>query len=226
MLNLNPGGGDFNPYLKYNAKAGRFYVKDPKDINGGEVEVVNLRMAIDFDNVKQGWLLYQEGAAPQRLWDVNGVRQPRPADIGLAKWKEGFEVAIYGGDVIQALGDKLGLREFGGSSGSLINAILKAYAQYSAGRAANPGAVPIYTTTGTVPIKSKNGTNYEPVFVLEKWVPRAAIPAFDGVKPSSPQPMVASGAPPAATVTLAPPPPPVTMVPPPVAAPVGVSSEF
>lgn len=179
MLNLNPGGGDFTPYIKYNAKAGRFYVKSP-DPTAPEIEVINPRLAVDFDNIKTGWVLYQEGQAPQRLWDVNGVRQPRPQDVGLAKWKEGFEVSVYGGDVIQTIGDKLGLREFGGSSGSLINGILKAHALYTAAKAANIGNVPVFNVTGVVPVKTAKATNYEPVFQLEKWVPRAAIPAFNG----------------------------------------------
>lgn len=215
MLNLNPGGGDFTPYIKYNAKAGRFYVKSP-DPTAPEVEVTNPRLAVDFDNIKTGWVLYQEGQAPQRLWDVNGVRQPRPQDVGLAKWKEGFEVSVYGGDVIQTIGDKLGLREFGGSSGSLINGILKAHALYTASKAANIGNVPVFNVTGVVPVKTAKATNYEPVFQLEKWVPRAAIPAFNG----NGQTVTQAAAPtPAATVT----PPPM---PPPAPAAAGAASEF
>lgn len=228
-LNMSAGGsGDFTAYIKFNAKAGRFYVKNPNDINGGEIEITNPRLAIDFDNIKTGWIMYADGSPPQKVWDVNGIRQPQPPAVGLAKWKEGFEVIVYGGDVIQALGDKLGLRELSSTSGSCKAGIIKAHQQYEAGRAANPGAVPVFVTTGVVPVKSKQATNYEPIFQLEKWVPRSLVPAFDAAagKPSSTAP-IASAAPPVAVASPAPALAPVA-APSPAAAPAGASaaSEF
>jgi hypothetical protein len=164
--------------LKFNAKAGRFYVKHADVAMAGEVEITNPRLAIDFANIKTGWILYSEGGAPQKLWDVNNIRQPQPAQVGLSKWREGFEVMVYGGDVIPALRDKLGLREFNSNSNTCKSAIIKAHSVYEAGRAGNGDAIPVFNVTGVVPVKAAKATNYEPVFALEKWVPRSAIPAF------------------------------------------------
>ena len=44
-LNLSVGDGDFTPYIKYNAKAGRWYVK-PEGATE-EVEIVNPALAFD-----------------------------------------------------------------------------------------------------------------------------------------------------------------------------------
>ena len=51
-LNLSTGG-DFSPFLKYNAKAGRWFVRGE---NGTDVEIEHPRFAIDLENIRQGWL--------------------------------------------------------------------------------------------------------------------------------------------------------------------------
>lgn len=215
MPNLNMSvGGDFNPILKYDARSGRFRVR----MEGGEeVDIAEPRLAVDFDSIKTGWICYPQGQAPQRVWDVNGVRQPRPGPVGAVEFKEGFEVNVYGGDPIRELsGQKLGLREWGSTANACKAGVLNAHAQYLQGQAANPGALPVYRMTGVKTIKTKNGTNYEPVFVLDKWVARSAIPAFgNGAHPQQPQgngaPAVAPAAPtasaaaPALTAALIPP---------------------
>lgn len=176
-LNMSTGG-DFNPILKYDARSGRFRVRmDDKE----EVDIAEPRLAIDFVSIRTGWICYPQGQAPQRVWDVNGIRQAKPGPIGLVEFKEGFEVNVYGGDAIRELsGQKLGLREWGSTANACKAGVLNAHAQYQSGLAANPGAVPVFRMTGVKTIKTKNGTNYEPIFVLDKWVPRSAIAAFNG----------------------------------------------
>lgn len=205
-LNLSANaGGDFVPYLKYNAKAGRWYVKSE---TLGEVEIQNPRFAIDISNIKTGWVLFSNGGAPVKVWDVNGVRQPKPADIGQSKYKEGFEVLVFGGEPLPALGnEKMGLRELCSSAAALKAPIIAVYNQAMAEQAANPGCVPVVRCTGVTVTKTKEA-NYEPTLVLEKWVPRLAIPAFD--EAASGQRPTASATPPvapqAAPVPPAPPP--------------------
>lgn len=46
-LNIVSQGGDFDPYVKYNAKAGRWYCKDGE----GEKEVTNPVFVADFANI-------------------------------------------------------------------------------------------------------------------------------------------------------------------------------
>lgn len=180
-LNLSISDGEFTPYLKYNAKAGRFYVRP----EGGtqDVEVMNPRLAFDMANIKTGWLYYSEGQGPEKVWDPSPAQMaPRPA--GPRKFKRGFEVMVYGADAIAGIG-QLGLREFSSTATNVITALLQMYSEYEAGMRANPESVPFYACTGVKPISGAYGTNYEPMFTLKSWVPRARIPAFDAHTASS-----------------------------------------
>lgn len=174
-LNLTTNDGDITPYLKYNAKAGRFYVKPQ---GGGEdVEVQNPRLAIDMAHIRTGWIFYQEGAGPEKVWDPSATQMaPRPA--GPRKFKRGFEVMVFGADPIPVLG-KMGLREFGSTATNCITAILAMHADYEAQMAAHPNEVPFYDCRGVKPVQGAYGTNYEPQFILKAWVPLAKIPAFN-----------------------------------------------
>lgn len=177
-LNLSAGGdGDFIPYLKYNAKAGRFYVKSPD--GKMDVEVEKPRLAIDMANIKTGWIYYPEGggAPPEKVWDPSlSIQAPKPT--GIKKFRRGFEVMVAGNDPIPGVG-VLGLREFGSTAGAVIGSILKMYDLYEIGAAQNPDKVPFFRCTHVNPLDSKYGTNYEPVFSLLGWVERKKVPEFD-----------------------------------------------
>lgn len=177
-LNLSAGGdGDFTPYLKYNAKAGRFYVR-PQNATS-DIEVEKPRLAIDLANIKTGWIYYPEGggAPPEKVWDPSLSQQaPRPS--GPKKFKRGFEVMVVGGDNIPGVGT-LGLREFGSTAGVVIGAILKMYDLYEVGAAQHPDKVPFFRCTQVLGVDGKYGTNYEPVFSLINWVERKKVPELD-----------------------------------------------
>jgi hypothetical protein len=184
-LNLSVGDADFTPYLKYNAKAGRFYVK-PEGATE-EVEISNPLLAFDMANIRTGWLFYAEGSGPEKVWDPSqSVAAPRPA--GPKKWKRGFEVMVIGNAEIPGTGKKLGLREFSSTAGNVISAILRMHADYEAGMAQNPGAVPVYACQGVKPINGAYGVNYEPLFGLKQWVPRSKVPEFDEHAPAADEP--------------------------------------
>ncbi len=174
-LNLTVNDGDITPYLKYNAKAGRFYVR-PQGASE-DVEVDRPRLAIDMARIKTGWIFYQEGAGPEKVWDPSPTQMAaRPA--GPRKFKRGFEVMVFGADPVPIIG-KIGLREFGSTATNVITAILGMHSDYERGWAANPDSVPFYACLGVKPITGAFGTNYEPQFVLKGWVPRSKIPAFN-----------------------------------------------
>ena len=174
-LNLTVNDGDITPYLKYNAKAGRFYIR-PQGATE-DVEVDRPRLAIDMANIKTGWIFYQEGAGPEKLWDPSRT-QAAPRPPGPRKFKRGFEVMVFGNDQLPGVG-KLGLREFSSTASNVITAILGMFADYEAGMAANPNSIPFYACRGVKPIQGAFGTNYEPQFVLKSWVERSKIPAFN-----------------------------------------------
>ena len=54
----------------------------------------------------------------------------------------------------------------------LCNAIKDACGQYQDGKEANPGLVPVFACTGSVPQKDKFGTNHRPMITLQKWTAR------------------------------------------------------
>lgn len=174
-LNLSVNDGDFTPYLKYNAKAGRWYVR----LQGQtvDVEIDKPRLAVDMAHIRTGWLFYQEGVGPEKVWDPSASQEAaRPP--GPRKFKRGFEVMVFGNDEIPGVG-KLGLREFSSTAGNVIASILRMHEDYEKGMTANPGAVPFYVCTGVIAMQGAYGTNYEPQFRLSGWVPRSKIPDFD-----------------------------------------------
>lgn len=173
-LNLTVNDGDVTPYIKYNAKAGRFYVR-PEGAQQ-DFEVVNPRLIFDMANIKTGWIFYQEGMGPEKVWDPSASQAAaRPA--GPRKFKRGFEVMVYGNDQIPSIGP-LGLREFSSTASNVITSILRMYNEYEMGARQNPDALPFYVCTGVAPIQGSYGTNYEPQFALKAWVPRMKVPAF------------------------------------------------
>ncbi len=188
MLNLG-GGGDFLPYAKFNGKAGRWYVKKGE----GEVEVTNPAFVADFENIRTGWFWFKQGSAPQIIFDTSlSEPAPKPAatftdDKGKVRdcYKRGFELKLFSE---QSFG---GVVVLNGSAMHLNMAVNDLYAQYAAGKAANPGQLPVVQVTGTLPMKDKEGVNFKPVFTIPKWVARPA--AFDAAAtPPSPAAGVAS----------------------------------
>lgn len=168
-LNLSVGDAEYTAYIKYNAKAGRFYAKP----EGGteEVEVVNPVLAFDMAHIRTGWLYYAEGTGPEKVWDPS-PSQAAPRPPGDKKFKRGFEVMVIGNSNIPGTNQKLGLREFSSTAANAITAILRMHAEYEAGMATNKGKVPFYACKGVKPITGMYGTNFEPQFVLAGWLDR------------------------------------------------------
>ena len=175
-LNLSVGDGDFTPFLKYNAKAGRFYAR--ADGADDEVEIVNPTLAFDMANIKIGWIFYAEGTGPEKIWDPSPTQMAQNRNDA-RKFKRGFEVIVFGTDIIPGSKQRLGLREFSSTAVNTIAPIKRMYVDYETGVAANPGCVPIFYCSGVKSIAGNYGTNYEPLFTLKQWVPRSKIPAFD-----------------------------------------------
>lgn len=150
---------DFVPYLKFNGKAGRWYNKTE---DGSEAEITNLNAIFDLAQIKTGWFLYMEGAAPDRVFH-NGSAVSRPS----AEHKQGFLVHVYS---MQQLG---GVREFSSTSNIVIEAIRDLYDnQFEPAPEAADGLVPVVKCEAVVPVKGKFGTNYQPMFKIVKWVAR------------------------------------------------------
>lgn len=188
-LNISTGGGeDFKPYLKYNAKAGRYYAK--KD--GAEVEVMNPAFVADFDNIKTGWFHFAAGMAPSIVYDPD---LSTPAAKPSENHKKGFEIEVFSQATLG------GVCVFSSTSGIVGGAINEIYEQYLKEKAANVGMLPVIQCNGVTPEVGKHGTNYKPNFTLLKWVPKPA--EFGGSASASTQapPATPPPAPQASTVS-------------------------
>ncbi len=176
-LNLSASGGDFMPYLKFNAKAGRFYARF-EEIDE-EVEVPPPRLLFDFDNIQTGWIAFGVTGAPQVLWDPSLTQEaPKPSWEGA---KRGFRVAVIGNDKIQVAGNRvLGVRELMATATAIITPILKMYEFYETDQPSD--ALPFYKCTRVNAVKGHKGAvNYEPVFEFMQWIDRARVPGLEAV---------------------------------------------
>ncbi len=164
-MSLNIGGsGIIKPYVKYNAKADKWFVRSPE---GGDQEIARPTFLLDLKNIRTGWLRFREGQAPERVIDPSLDRSaPSPGE----DFKRGFVVTAYSPKFFG------GAVEFSSASIHLSNAIRELYAAFeeNGAKAENRSKVPVVSCTGSEPMKDKYGTNYRPKLEIVKWVDRSA----------------------------------------------------
>lgn len=174
--------GDFTPYVKYNSKAGRWYCK--KDDQ--EVEVVNPVFVADLANAKKAWMHFMEGQAPSVVYFPSlDAHIEKPSE----NHKPGVSVNLYSENMFG------GVVKLESNSINTCSAIGELHALYEAAPESKQGKLPVVKVTGAEPIKGKHGTNYKPLFVIEKWVDRpAAFDANSASAPAQPAPAQAAAA--------------------------------
>jgi hypothetical protein len=161
-LMIGGGGGAAKVYLKYNAKSGRWSVRN---LDGSENEVADPTFIADLDNIATGWMKFVEGQPPSRVIDPSTTSPaPKPSE----DHKRGFILGVYSKNLFG------GVAEISGTSNVLANVIKNLYAQFEAEKGANAGKVPVVQCKGTVAEKSKYGTNYAPNISIAKWIERPA----------------------------------------------------
>ena len=87
---LNIGAsGIIRPYVKYNAKSDKWFIRAE---GGGDLEIARPTFLLDLANIRTGWLRFQEGQAPERLIDpaLDKVA-PTPGE----GFKRGFVVMAF-----------------------------------------------------------------------------------------------------------------------------------
>jgi hypothetical protein len=176
-FNLKPSGSEeFTPYVKYNAKAGRWFFKN--EDRPEELEIVAPTFHFDMDNIQTGWIFYAAGSAPIKVPDPGpGVAADKPAG-GLA-YKRGFWVTVWSAQT--------GVREFSSCAAAVIGPICEMYNRYEAERAQHPGQAMVCQCVRVAPVKGKKDTNYSPVFELKGW---QACPHFHQAAPVNQGPPV------------------------------------
>lgn len=162
-LMIGGGGGSAKVYLKYNAKSGRWSVRN---LDGSENEINDPTFAADIGNIATGWMLFEKGMPPQRVMDPD-VSTPAPKPAG-GDYKRGFILSVYSQNLFG------GAAEISGTSNVLANVIKHLYAQFESERGNNPGKVPVVECKGSTAEKGKFGTNYAPSLTIKGWTDRPA----------------------------------------------------
>jgi hypothetical protein len=201
MSNPATGDGGFTVYVKYNAKAGRWYTKKDEP-EASEFEVTNLTAIFDMENLKTGWFLFAAGVAPVKQFDPSlAEAAPKPGE----GFKRGFELELY------SEANLFGLREFSSTAGAVIEAMNELHDHWIADKGANPGKLPVVKCVGVSAVTGKHGTNYKPQLEIVAWADRPAEMKGAAAPASSQAPAAAKPAehapPPAAKQEAAPPPP-------------------
>lgn len=175
FMNNTASGGDFTVFVKYNAKAGRFYTKKDEP-DAEEFEVKDMTAVFDMDGIQTGWFLFAPGVAPVKHMDPSlSEPAPSPGD----GFKRGFQLNLFSEKNL------LGLREFSSTAGAVIDAMNELHDHWLADKDKNAGKVPVVKCVGVSPITNKHGTNYKPQFEIVKWTDRPD--AFDGKPVASTQ---------------------------------------
>lgn len=164
MANPTAGEGSFKVYVKYNAKAGRWYTKkDEKD--APEFEVTNMTAIFDMENIRTGWFLFAAGVAPSKTFDPSLTEAaPRPGP----DFKRGFELDLFSEKNL------LGVREFSSTAGVVIEAMNALHDHWMAEKDKNPGKLPVVKCVGVSPVTGSHGTNYQPQLEIVSWADRPA----------------------------------------------------
>ena len=168
-LNINTGGKNFLPIIKYDARAGRVFRVDKVDGVSTPVDITKKFKAVfDFENIEVGYINFATGSAPDFVMVPLGSSLPAsPSE----NHKQGMRMTVK-------LGKECGgdCRELAGTSGAFLASMEKLHDDYLAGLKDNPGKLPVVSLTDTVAIESGSGarksTNYRPVFDIVSWVPR------------------------------------------------------
>lgn len=206
------GGGEIQPYINYDAKAGRMFRVDRSQGGDGtwatnKVEITNVaQIVMDLANIRVGWINYTS-QGPVRKLVVLG-KEPIPArpddkdSQGKPAFKQGFEVDIL-------LNKDAGggpLRIFGSAAGCVIEAMDALHDAYSNAAEAKTGKLPIVRIAGVNPVKSGQATNYKPDFAIVNWIDRPA--AMNGSNVREIGTIAAGSIAPATGSTVVPPPAP------------------
>lgn len=167
--------GDIVGFVKYDARAGRFFRNDRTQENGNYVNnsvdiTSKFKAVIDMENIEVGYSLFAAGGAPQHLLVKLGSAMPAKP-IGGEKWKQSVRIMIKlskecGGDI----------REITSNATAFLKGFDGLHTEYLASKSENPGKLPIIGLESTSPVTSGSGdrksTNYRPVFYIAGWIAR------------------------------------------------------
>lgn len=184
----NAGGADRLPVLKYDARAGRFFLMDRVETNGmwetvqTELPISSTTFAMDFGSVEIGWFLFPKGAAPMMVTVPFGQPlPPQPAAVGTVKddrtgkerpntFRQGFRLKVAGKALAGTVNGTV--REMAANAGVTIEGLNELHTAFEAAPEAVAGKIPVVKVAQVVPTKAGQSTNYKPVFEIVTWADR------------------------------------------------------
>jgi hypothetical protein len=171
------GGGDFTAILKYDGRAGKMFREDrTQDSSGAWVKNSTeisrtFKAVVDFENIEVGFIMFPPGAAPD--FQVVPLGDPFPQRPG-DSYNQGVRFMLKLAK--ECAGDADAIRELAGTSNVFRMGVDELHNAYEAGKAKNPGKLPIVVLKDTIPVTSgqgqKKSTNYQPVFEIVGWASR------------------------------------------------------
>ena len=207
----NGDGGEILPYISFDAKAGRLFRVDRVQGSDGNYstekhEITDkAQFVADLANIRVGWINYTSQGPVRKL--VTLGKEPIPArpdgknSEGKPAFKQGFEIDLMlnkdaGGGPARILGS---------SAACVIEAMDELHDTFGNAPESKSGKLPVVKVTSVTPVKSKQSTNYKPVFSIIAWVDRpaglqatadapkpAAAPSTGSTPVAPPAPQVAS----------------------------------
>jgi hypothetical protein len=160
------GGADFMPFLKYDARVGKFYAVNRvrgDDGRWGTVQTELLsgsRATVDLPGLQVGWIKFPPGLRPEtRLVPAGRDHGERPDE----SFQEGFCVLVQIDGVT---------REFMSTAAATWIAIDELHNAWGDQAPQQSGKVPVVELGSAQPQRTGNGTNYRPVFKIVAWTAR------------------------------------------------------
>ena len=186
------GGGDFLPIVKYSAKDGSFVRQDRHQAPDGtweksETEMdTPIKVVMDMDAIEVGFIAFTANGPDFRLVQVGEPMPQQPSP----DHKEGFRVRLYNKEI--------GLREMSSSSKIVRNQMNDLHDAYLAGKADNPGKVPVVEITGSDRVQIETKAQGTQTFRSPNWAIADWIDRPEGMNaPAAQEPAQAVSAPPA-----------------------------
>jgi hypothetical protein len=183
-------GGSSQPLLKYDAKARVFKVDDKT--------LTSLTAIFDIERSEVGWIKFADNTTPEfNLVPIdalgNGAAYPPMPDErdsrGRPAWRRGFRCRVKLSDKLAGSGPTL--REWASCALATIRGFDQLHDQWLAGK--QTGKVPVVSCNEFEEEPGQFGSNYRPVFKIEKWIPRPQdmLDAQPAPSPKTPPPTTA-----------------------------------
>lgn len=171
---LKGGGPGIRPYIKYNAKSGRFYRVDRKQTMDGwaseEIDITDgFRVAFDFTTLQAGYIRYTAQGPEYKLkpYPYRGDAPEMPEDTdeeGKLLFKPGFKV-----NVVLEDGEE---REFSSTAGAVVASVAELHEAYEAEipHGASPPDLPIVELDGRPKADKRAYGNFAIKFKIVGWM--------------------------------------------------------